>query len=375
MSPISPAASKQKTRQVWTPEEDHVLSEAVRAETPAHGPISWHKVASHLPGRNNKDCRKRWHYSIINTIRKGTWTKDEDQKLRAAVEVYGARWSKIAEAVGTRNGDQCWKRWYDCLDPSIDKSPWTSDEDARLLQQVSRSGRNWSEIVHKHFPNRTSLSAKNRYSILQRKQENASKSSYKKTTPAYSAASSPSPGPNLNYLSPPSIASSCTSTPEPESYSDWFVNSSSSQPANNSGMEFGSLDQGYSQCSGWYQGGTMSTSHSPSPQLGTGLEWTTDSSGTTWSSPDMSMMQSYSPAPPTLLPQQSLGFSELDYSQTQQPPPQQQQQMYEQLPMDGSLSGYDMLGIYQTDATLVYEQSEQPVLDFSQSVGYGSGQW
>ena len=54
--------------------------------------------------------------------------REEDEKLREAVELYGARWSKIAEAVGTRNGDQCWKRWYDCLDPRIDKSPWTADE-------------------------------------------------------------------------------------------------------------------------------------------------------------------------------------------------------------------------------------------------------
>jgi len=98
------------------------------AETPQHGSISWHKVAAHLPGRNNKDCRKRWHYSIAHTIRKGTWTKEEDGKLLQAVEKYGARWSKVAVVVGSRNGDQCWKRWYDCLDPRIDKSPWTADE-------------------------------------------------------------------------------------------------------------------------------------------------------------------------------------------------------------------------------------------------------
>ncbi|KAJ4290049.1 hypothetical protein N0V88_006553 [Collariella sp. IMI 366227] len=160
-----------KIRQVWTPEEDRMLSEAVAQETPAQGPISWHKVASHLSNRNNKDCRKRWHYSIANTIRKGTWMREEDERLRQAVEIYGARWSKIAEAVGTRNGDQCWKRWYDCLDPRIDKSPWTAEEDARLLYLVSQHGRNWSDIVHQHFPNRTSLAAKNRYSILRRKQE------------------------------------------------------------------------------------------------------------------------------------------------------------------------------------------------------------
>lgn len=36
---------------------------------------------------------------------------------------------------------------------------------------VAKHGRNWTGIVNKHFPKRTSLSAKNRYSILQRKQE------------------------------------------------------------------------------------------------------------------------------------------------------------------------------------------------------------
>ncbi|KAK3372316.1 Homeodomain-like protein, partial [Podospora didyma] len=158
----------QKARQVWTAEEDRLLSMAVAKETPQNGTISWHRVAAHLQGRNNKDCRKRWHYSIANTIRKGTWTREEDQKLLEAVEVYGPRWSKIAESVGTRNGDQCWKRWYDCLDPRIDKSPWTPEEDSTLLVQVAEHGRNWTEIVNKHFPNRTSLSAKNRYSILQR---------------------------------------------------------------------------------------------------------------------------------------------------------------------------------------------------------------
>jgi myb proto-oncogene protein len=142
-----PAVLGQKSRQVWTPEEDQRLSEAVAKgefnqqtntpsllrltsfpETPKQGPVSWHKVASHMPGRNNKDCRKRWHYGIANSIRKGTWLEEEDQRLREAVQRYGTRWSKIAEAVGTRNGDQCWKRWYDCLDPRIDKSPWTSEE-------------------------------------------------------------------------------------------------------------------------------------------------------------------------------------------------------------------------------------------------------
>ena len=168
---VSPS---QKTRQVWTPEEDRILSTAVargmsgsetsrpsphlcptsgpagsnhlpgivfrHLETPHTGSISWHKVAAYLPGRNNKDCRKRWHYSIARTIRKGTWNKEEDEKLLEAVDKCGHRWSKVAKVVGSRNGDQCWKRWYDCLDPRIDRSPWTEVE-------VSKQTPLWSRVT------------------------------------------------------------------------------------------------------------------------------------------------------------------------------------------------------------------------------------
>ncbi|KAK5656428.1 hypothetical protein OQA88_4809 [Cercophora sp. LCS_1] len=158
-----------KPRQVWTPDEDRILSSAVARETPRNGTISWHKVAAYLPGRNNKDCRKRWYYSVSHTIKKGSWDKEEDEKLIEAVAKYGPRWSRVAAVVGSRNGDQCWKRWYDCLDPRIDKSPWTKEEDAMLANEVATNGRNWSEIVSKHFPNRTSLAAKNRYSVLERR--------------------------------------------------------------------------------------------------------------------------------------------------------------------------------------------------------------
>lgn len=46
-----------------------------------------------------------------------------------------------------------------------------------LAEEVATNGRNWSEIVSKHFPNRTSLAAKNRYSVLQRRRETSSEKS------------------------------------------------------------------------------------------------------------------------------------------------------------------------------------------------------
>ena len=42
--------------------------------------------------------------------------------------MHGTKWSKVAEVVGTRNGDQCWKRWNDSLNPQIDHSSWDLHE-------------------------------------------------------------------------------------------------------------------------------------------------------------------------------------------------------------------------------------------------------
>ena len=67
----------------WTQNEDDLLREVVMdCSEPTTFPInvlvilsdwpnrqddediSWHKVASRVPGRNNKDCRKRWVYTL-----------------------------------------------------------------------------------------------------------------------------------------------------------------------------------------------------------------------------------------------------------------------------------------------------------------------
>ncbi len=53
--------------------------------------IDWTLIASLFPDRNNKDCRKRWVYSLSPAIRKGIWDRREDMALREAVQLYGAK--------------------------------------------------------------------------------------------------------------------------------------------------------------------------------------------------------------------------------------------------------------------------------------------
>ncbi|KAE9406212.1 hypothetical protein BT96DRAFT_744806, partial [Gymnopus androsaceus JB14] len=129
----------------------------------------WRAIAKHVPDRSNKDCRKHWmsRYPSAGAklpTTKGAWTEEEDEQLKAGVEAYGAsRWSKVAQMVDGRNSDQCAKRWKDSLDPAIDHSKWSLEEDEQLLKVVNVLGKKWTQVVKQYFPGRTGLSAKNRY--------------------------------------------------------------------------------------------------------------------------------------------------------------------------------------------------------------------
>lgn len=51
---------------------------------------NWNDIAVLLPGRTNKDCRKRWSKVQLD-IRKGSWTQDEDERLQQAVQQIGVK--------------------------------------------------------------------------------------------------------------------------------------------------------------------------------------------------------------------------------------------------------------------------------------------
>jgi myb proto-oncogene protein len=142
-------------------------------------------------------------------------------------------------------------------------------QDAKLLALVSQTGRNWSDIVHQHFPNRTSLAAKNRYSILRRKQEGLSSRSSsvrRAKSKVNSASSTPTLSPSPYLGVPMNPSTSALSTPEPEFASDdWMA------------LTEAEIDELLYQSAhlsvgdGWYPS-EAGTSASPSPQIGCDLD-------------------------------------------------------------------------------------------------------
>ncbi|RCI07008.1 hypothetical protein CU098_005951, partial [Rhizopus stolonifer] len=163
--PIKSSTNTLRERAPWTPEEDQLLRLAVQLY--GDKTEKWSKIAICVPGRTNKNCRKRWFHSLDPSLRKGAWTEEEDQLLREGVSRYPNQWSKIADMLEGRTDDQCAKRWRESLDPSIDRSEWTPEEDKRLLEKYDEYGSQWQKIAF-FFEGRPGLHCRNRWRKLQR---------------------------------------------------------------------------------------------------------------------------------------------------------------------------------------------------------------
>lgn len=95
------------------------------------------------------------------------FTQEEDDMLRDAVEKYRDNWEMIASHVYGRNERQCRDRWEKYLDPSLNKGEWTPEEDKLIMDSVEEYGRKWSKI-DVLFKGRSSTAIKNRYNVLER---------------------------------------------------------------------------------------------------------------------------------------------------------------------------------------------------------------
>ena len=97
------------------------------------------------------------------------FTSQEDTTLKKLVHDLGENsWSDISLKMKDRNPRQCHDRWFYYLSPKINNSPWTPEEDERLITLCYQLNGKWVKIS-KYFKGRTDTQIKNRWNILNRK--------------------------------------------------------------------------------------------------------------------------------------------------------------------------------------------------------------
>ncbi|KAI9100113.1 hypothetical protein K1719_024331 [Acacia pycnantha] len=87
-------------------------------------------------------------------LRKGTWTQEEDELLRACVHNYGeGKWHLVPQRAGLKRcRKSCRMRWLNYLKPNINRTSFTEDE----VDMIRR----WSLIAGR-LPGRTANDVKN----------------------------------------------------------------------------------------------------------------------------------------------------------------------------------------------------------------------
>lgn len=81
-------------------------------------------------------------------VKGGVWTNVEDEILKAAVQKYGLnQWSRVASLLTKKNAKQAKARWNEWINPTINKTEWTRDEDEKLLNLVKLLPNQWRSIA------------------------------------------------------------------------------------------------------------------------------------------------------------------------------------------------------------------------------------
>ncbi|XP_042515702.1 transcription factor MYB13-like [Macadamia integrifolia] len=119
----------------WTPEEDQILISYILK----YGHGNWRalpKLAGLL--RCGKSCRLRWTNYLRPDIKRGNFTKEEEDTIINLHEMLGNRWSAIAARLPGRTDNEIKNVWHTYLKKRLKQNQPTPDTKTQLSSQTSK---------------------------------------------------------------------------------------------------------------------------------------------------------------------------------------------------------------------------------------------